>query len=64
MDDYDPFEYIIDNVSYEHNGTYKCQLGNEHGFSNVSNSIVLNVNYNALCKCVHTVLVIEPYMHL
>ena len=64
LDDNDLFEYVIDKVTYEHNGTYKCQLGNDHGFSNVSNSIVLSVNYSPLCKCVHIVLVIEPYMHL
>ena len=54
VDDYNPFEYVIDHVSYEHNGSYKCQIANDHGFSNSSNSIVLNVNYNPFCKCVLT----------
>ena len=44
------FQYDIDEVLPEHNGTYECQLGNKHGFSNFSDSVVLSVNFSAFCK--------------
>ena len=46
----DSFKYVIEEVLPDHNGTYECQLGNKHGFSNFSDSVVLSVNFSAFCK--------------
>ena len=43
-------QYVIDEVLPDHNGTYECQRGNKHGFSNFSDSVVLSVNFSAFCK--------------
>ena len=45
-----PFVFTVKDVNAEDNGNYSCRVGNTIGFSDVSNEIVLSVNYSAFCK--------------
>ena len=44
------FQYIVRNVDKKDNGSYRCSVGNDIGYSRVSENITLTVNFSAFCK--------------